>query len=170
MPRIDDRKSGARDSRLRRFGFEQPDDSCSLQEVTTMDRAVPTPLHLHLDLNRNPDCAIEVNTTSSELVEWLWRPGDTTKVRLRLRVRLRTMEGFVPNSWPNRIARSHRAVLVRTVLSFAQMPTLRRTMPTPATRLFSFWRAAQRAVWLSPQSGANASRSAGACCRQARTL
>lgn len=40
---------------------------------------------------------------------------------------------------------------------------------TPATRLRNFCRAAHRAVWLNPQSGANDSRSAGAYCRQRRT-
>ena len=48
-------------------------------------------------------------------------------------------------------------------------PFSSRTSLTPATRLASFWRAAQRAVCDSPQSGAKASRSAGACFRQSRT-
>ena len=39
---------------------------------------------------------------------------------------------------------------------------------TPATMFRSFCLAAQRAVWLNPQSGAKESRSAGACFRQGR--
>src|SRR6185437_7578928 len=43
------------------------------------------------------------------------------------------------------------------------------TMRTPSTIFFNFARAAQRAVWLRPQSGANARRSGGAYCKQRRT-
>jgi hypothetical protein len=49
-----------------------------------------------------------------------------------------------------------------------QTPTSSRTIATPRTRFASFSRAAQRAVWLSPQSGANDSRSGGAYCRKWR--
>ena len=41
-------------------------------------------------------------------------------------------------------------------------PSSSRTICTPATMFASLRFAAQRAVWLSPQSGANARRSAGA--------
>ena len=44
-----------------------------------------------------------------------------------------------------------------------------RTIRTPATRFASFARAAQRAVWLSPQSVETASRSGGAKRRKCRT-
>src|ERR1700740_3425378 len=44
-----------------------------------------------------------------------------------------------------------------------------RTSFTPSTIDLSFRREAQRAVWLSPQSGANARRSAGANFKQRRT-
>src|SRR5690606_31123186 len=44
-----------------------------------------------------------------------------------------------------------------------------RTRFTPATMLRSFSRAAQRAVWLKPQSGASESFSAGTCSRQSLT-
>src|SRR5438552_13990497 len=43
------------------------------------------------------------------------------------------------------------------------------TSLTPSTRAFSFCFDAQRAVWLSPQSGANDNRSAGANSRHLRT-
>src|SRR5882724_3590110 len=42
------------------------------------------------------------------------------------------------------------------------MPKSARTRWTPSTKAFSFLLAAQRAVWLRPQSGANDNRSAGA--------
>ena len=48
-------------------------------------------------------------------------------------------------------------------------PASPRTFFTPATMFLNFSRAAHRAVWLSPQSGANDNRSAGACRKQART-
>ena len=48
-------------------------------------------------------------------------------------------------------------------------PSSPRTMRTPSTRLCSFAFAAQRAVWLSPQSVENASRSGGAKPRKCRT-
>src|SRR5579864_1467674 len=48
-------------------------------------------------------------------------------------------------------------------------PSSLRTRDTPATIFSSFCRAAQRAVWLRPQSGAKESFSAGACFRQRRT-
>ena len=44
-----------------------------------------------------------------------------------------------------------------------------RTIRTPATRFASFRFAAQRAVWLSPQSVEKASRSGGASCANRRT-
>ena len=44
-----------------------------------------------------------------------------------------------------------------------------RTIRTPATRFSSFRFAAQRAVWLRPQSVENASRSGGASCANRRT-
>ena len=53
--------------------------------------------------------------------------------------------------------------------AIVQTPSSRRTTCTPATMFFSFCLAAQRAVWLRPQSGAKASRSAGACFRHSRT-
>jgi len=43
------------------------------------------------------------------------------------------------------------------------------TCRIPVTRFCSLGCAAQRAVWLRPQSGANTRRSAGACLRQRRT-
>jgi len=43
------------------------------------------------------------------------------------------------------------------------------TFRTPSHMFFNFCFAAQRAVWLKPQSGAKERRSAGACFRQART-
>ena len=43
-----------------------------------------------------------------------------------------------------------------------------RTSRAPATMLASFFRAAQRAVWLKPQSGAKTNRSGGAYFRHAR--
>ena len=49
-------------------------------------------------------------------------------------------------------------------------PSSFRTCRTPATMLMSFFRDAQRAVWLRPQSGAKTSRSADACSRQRFTL
>jgi hypothetical protein len=48
-------------------------------------------------------------------------------------------------------------------------PSSLRTIVTPWTRLASFCRAAQRAVWLSPQSGPKDSCSAGAYFRHRRT-
>ena len=48
-------------------------------------------------------------------------------------------------------------------------PSSLRTIATPLTMLASFCRAAQRAVWLRPQSGAKERRSAGACFRHKRT-
>src|SRR5215467_2574573 len=48
-------------------------------------------------------------------------------------------------------------------------PSSLRTIDTPLTMFASFSLAAQRAVWLSPQSGANESFSAGAYFRQRRT-
>ena len=48
-------------------------------------------------------------------------------------------------------------------------PSSLRTIATPSTMFCSFSLAAQRAVWLRPQSGAKDSRSAGACSRQRRT-
>ena len=48
-------------------------------------------------------------------------------------------------------------------------PCSLRTFFTPATRFFNFCFAAQRAVWLRPQSGAKERRSAGAYFRQNRT-
>src|SRR5580704_325777 len=48
-------------------------------------------------------------------------------------------------------------------------PISLRTAATPWTMLISFCRAAQRAVWLRPQSGAKDSRSAGAYFRHSRT-
>src|SRR5258708_1643784 len=50
-----------------------------------------------------------------------------------------------------------------------ESPSSPRTMFTPRTIFANFWRAAQRAVWLSPQSGAKESFSAGAYFRQRRT-
>ena len=47
-------------------------------------------------------------------------------------------------------------------------PSSSRTRLTPSTMCASFWRAAHRAVWLRPQSGANANRS-GRCEREAAT-
>ena len=44
----------------------------------------------------------------------------------------------------------------------AYKPSSLRTNFAPATMFFSFTFAAQRAVWLSPQSGGKESRSAGA--------
>src|SRR5437879_10289697 len=49
------------------------------------------------------------------------------------------------------------------------IPNLERTRWTPSTIAFSFFLAAQRAVWLRPQSGANDNRSAGANSRHLRT-
>src|SRR6266852_7758779 len=48
-------------------------------------------------------------------------------------------------------------------------PSSFRTIATPHTRFANFCRAAQRAVWLSPQSGAKERASAGACFRHKRT-
>src|SRR5439155_12642733 len=50
-----------------------------------------------------------------------------------------------------------------------ERPSSLRTIETPLTMFASFCRAAQRAVWLRPQSGANESFSAGAYFRQRRT-
>src|SRR5579859_817804 len=49
------------------------------------------------------------------------------------------------------------------------IPNVERTSRTPSTMAFSFFLAAQRAVWLRPQSGANDKRSAGANSRHLRT-
>src|SRR5437016_3411316 len=48
-------------------------------------------------------------------------------------------------------------------------PSSRRTSLTPSTMLTSFRRAAQRAVWLKPQSGAKDNRCGGAYSRHLRT-
>ena len=48
-------------------------------------------------------------------------------------------------------------------------PSSLRTMATPLTMLANFCLAAQRAVWLSPQSGAKESFSGGAYFRERRT-
>src|SRR5437667_2715773 len=50
-----------------------------------------------------------------------------------------------------------------------QTPSSSRTIRTPETRFASLARAAQRAVWLRPQSGANDRRSGGARRRKCRT-
>ena len=49
--------------------------------------------------------------------------------------------------------------------AYFERPSSLRTRSTPATMFFNFCFAAQRAVWLKPQSGVNDSRSAGACLR-----
>src|SRR5215831_12886142 len=49
------------------------------------------------------------------------------------------------------------------------IPNSARTSRTPSTRAVSFFLAAQRAVWLRPQSGANDNRPAGANSRHLRT-
>ena len=50
-----------------------------------------------------------------------------------------------------------------------QEPNSVRALWTPSTMFISFFLAAQRAVWLRPQSGANDSLSAGACSRHSFT-
>src|SRR5579859_1444894 len=64
------------------------------------------------------------------------------------------------------VGEQHRVRLHR--LNHAR-PSSLRTIETPRTRLISFCRAAQRAVWLRPQSGAKESCSGAAYLRQSRT-
>src|SRR5579884_3610765 len=71
-----------------------------------------------------------------------------------------------PLHWPSE--RRPETLVLQNRLDHSS-PNSDRTTFTPSTSALNFLFAAQRAVWLSPQSGARESRSAGTYLRQLRT-